>query len=66
MKIKLFKQHGYLYRPCIFCDGMMIVTMNPDYNDNVIHSISVCKKCRSQIDITTTKDNYTLTDHGEN
>lgn len=63
MKIKLFKHLNHIYRPCIFCSGQMVVSMEePDHNDNTICSTSACKKCRSVIVIETSKDNYVLVD----
>lgn len=62
MKIKINKHNNHLYRDCIFCSGKMNVIINPQYDDNNIISTSKCKKCSSEIIITTHRNNYIITD----
>lgn len=60
MKIKILKHGSHLFRPCIFCDGYMVMSMIPDHNLNTLKTTSYCKKCNAMITIATSKNNYVI------
>lgn len=64
MRIKIFKERNseYLYRSCIFCDGYMIVKLHIDHDNNLIKSVSRCKKCDTEITMITSSNNYIISE----